>query len=63
MHRDLHLGNVLHNGDDFLLADFGSAKTTLDLKVGWWVTLRGDCWDSGLGQRVSGSAVRVRGRG
>lgn len=34
MHRDLHLGNVLFLGDDFLLGDFGTAKTTVDLKAG-----------------------------
>lgn len=27
MHRDLHVGNVLYIGDDFVLGDFGTAKT------------------------------------
>lgn len=27
MHRDLHVGNVLYIGNDFVLGDFGTAKT------------------------------------
>jgi serine/threonine protein kinase len=30
MHRDLHLENVLHMGDDVMLGDFGTAKMTHD---------------------------------
>ena len=56
MHRDLHVGNVLHIGDEFLLADFGTAKTTIDIKVGssdGQKSLVGDYDPAQLGDRRS----------